>query len=150
MNEDVRKHLEFIQNTINRISTNSFQLKGLTITITSALLALYASKPNLLFIVICIPQTLFFWLLDSYYLQQERKFRGIYKDAAGLTNNVITIYEMPLANYKGGKYGFWSSFFSFSKRLFFGSITLTIIALLIIIELELISKIAHYIKNILG
>ena len=44
MLEEKLKHLEFIQNAINRMNANSFQIKGWMITITAALLAiLFAS-----------------------------------------------------------------------------------------------------------
>ena len=71
MNEEKRQHLEFIQNIITRMNANSFQIKGMTITIVSALMAIYAASENILFIFIGIFPTLLFWFLDSYYLQQE-------------------------------------------------------------------------------
>lgn len=102
------KHLEFIQSTITRMNTNSFQIKGWTITIVSALLALYASSEKKLYILIAIIPTIVFWFLDAYYLQQERRFRGVYNDVAGLSpeNNrdAIKEFEMPIQKYKGGKY----------------------------------------------
>ena len=80
MNEEKIKHLEFIQGVINRMNSNSFQIKGWMITIVAALLALYASSSNVAYIFVGIVPTILFWLLDSYYLQQERKFRGVYDD----------------------------------------------------------------------
>lgn len=105
------KHLEFIQNIITRMNTNSFQLKGLTITIVSALIAVYASTQKLSFLLIGIFPTIIFWFLDSYYLQQERKFRGVYNDVAGITKaNEVKEYEMPIQKYKGGKYSYFNVF----------------------------------------
>ena len=80
MNSEKIKHLEFIQDIITRMNKNSFQLKGWMITIVSALLALYGSSNNDIYIWIAIAPTNIFWLLDAYYLQQERKFRGLYND----------------------------------------------------------------------
>ena len=37
------KHLEFIQGTVNRLSTNSFLLKGWSVVLVSALFALAAA-----------------------------------------------------------------------------------------------------------
>lgn len=112
-NEDTRKHMEFIQSVITRMNTNSFQIKGMTITIAAALVALYASTKNALFIFIPILPTLLFWFLDSYYLQQERKFRGVYNDVAGLKHNVqVKPYEMPINKYIGGEYSFACVFWS--------------------------------------
>ena len=65
------KHLEFIQNIITRINTNSFQLKGMSVTITAALLALTATNFNILFASVVYFSLLIFWGLDAYYLSQE-------------------------------------------------------------------------------
>ena len=77
MENDKIKHLEFIQSTITRMNQNSFQIKGWMITLVSALLALYASSENVIYILIAIAPAVVFWFLDAYYLQQERRFRGI-------------------------------------------------------------------------
>jgi len=111
------KHLEFIQSVVTRMNANSFQSKGWAITIFSALLAIYAgSGGNRLFLVVSVAPALLFWFLDAYYLQQERKFRGVYNDAAGLskeeTRIKIRLFEMPIQHYTKGKYSYWSVFFS--------------------------------------
>ena len=86
-NEYKVKHLEFIQNVITRMNTNSFQIKEWAVTITSALLAIFAAKSNPYFIATAILPVCIFWFLDSYYLTQERKFRGLYNDVAGISDN---------------------------------------------------------------
>jgi hypothetical protein len=116
MEEDKRQHLEFIQNVITRMNTNSFQIKGLAITIVTALMAIYASTPKVVFVFLGIPPTLLFWFLDSYYLQQERKFRGVYNDVTGLKDIIkVRPYEMPIQKYTkkiNKQYSFWNVFFS--------------------------------------
>ena len=77
MFEAKKQHLEFIQSVITRMNTNSFQIKGMAVAIVSALLAVYAATNNAAFIFLSIVPTILFWLLDSYCLQQERKFRGV-------------------------------------------------------------------------
>jgi len=114
MSDEKLKHLEFIQNVITRMNTNSFQLKGWSIVIVSALLAIYAStKDNYFFLVAVLP-TLIFWFLDAYYLNQERKFRGLYNDVAGVVDEPKEIkpFAMRPDLYVGGKYSYWSTFFS--------------------------------------
>lgn len=108
------KHLEFIQNIVTRLNTNSFQIKGIAITIVVALLAIYASTLKLDFILIPILPTTIFWFLDAYYLQQERKFRGLYNDVAGVSENPKNIkqFEMRPDLYKGGKYNYICVLFS--------------------------------------
>ncbi len=116
MDNDKIKHLEFLQSNIARMNQCSFQMKGWTITIVSALLAVYAStideksKGNVAFIFVAIAPVILFWLLDSYYLQQERKLRGIYNDVAELTSEKDRInvrsFEFPLNQYTTCKYCF--------------------------------------------
>ena len=114
--ENKIKHLEFIQATITRMNQNSFQIKGWMITIISALLALYASAGNTIYIFIAIVPAIVFWFLDAYYLQQERKFRGVYNDVAGLSSEdsrlVIKDFEMPIQKYQCGKYCYFNVLFS--------------------------------------
>ncbi len=76
MTSSVEKHLELIQNVIGRLSQNSFAIRGWTITVISALLALSTKVTicNIAFI-----PALFFWGLDAYYLRQERLFRKLYQ-----------------------------------------------------------------------
>ena len=84
MEENFHKHLEFIQNIINRMSNNSFLLKGWNVTVSSAILALIINNPNLLFAVVALFSSLSFWGLDAYYLRQERLYRSLY-DAIRVT-----------------------------------------------------------------
>ena len=108
------KHLEFIQAVITRMNTNSFQIKGWMIAIVSALLAISASTKEYNFIFISLLPAIVFWLLDSYYLMQERKFRGLYNDVAGISEKPkeIKLFEMRPDLYTGKKYSFLSSFLS--------------------------------------
>ena len=108
------KHLEFIQNVITRMNTNSFQIKGWSVIIASALLAIYASTKNNYFFLAAVFPTIIYWFLDAYYLNQERKFRGLYNDVAGVTDEPKEIkpFAMRPDLYVGGKYSYWSAFFS--------------------------------------
>ncbi len=114
MEPDKLKHLEFIQNVITRMNTNSFQIKGWAITIVSATLALYASTKNDCFILVGVFPSIIFWFLDAYYLTQERKFRGLYNDVAGVSEKPFDLkpFAMRPDLYVGGKYGYWNVFWS--------------------------------------
>lgn len=72
------KHLEMIQNIINRMATNSFLVKGWCVTLVAALFALSSGSGNLRFTILAYFPTIMFWTLDGYYLWQERLFRGLY------------------------------------------------------------------------
>lgn len=114
MSSEKMKHLEFIQNVITRMNTNSFQIKGWSVVIVSALLAIYASTKNNYFFLVAVFPTFIFWFLDAYYLNQERKFRGLYSDVAGVTDKPKEIkpFAMRPDLYVGGKYSYWNTFFS--------------------------------------
>lgn len=112
MEEDRRKYLEFIQNIITRMNSNSFMIKGWTITIVSALLVLFATiKVDSLYIITILPIILF-WVLDAYYLQMERKFRSLYNNViqnhASIVLYSMNIEEISINNDSKNKY--WSSF----------------------------------------
>jgi hypothetical protein len=137
MDEDKRKHLEFIQNIITRFNSNSFQIKGITVALLTGLFAVYATTPKVLFILIGIPPLIIFWGLNSFYLLNERKFRGIYNDITGLTNyNRVNSYEMPVKKYtknKNKQFDYWNVVFSSTMIWFY----LPLITLLTIVSLLL-------------
>jgi len=71
-------HLQFIQNVINRLSNNSFLLKGWTVVLVSALFALSAVKTPSAFVLLAFFPAVVFWGLDGYFLAKERQFRRLY------------------------------------------------------------------------
>jgi hypothetical protein len=73
------KHLEFIQGVINRLSTNSFLLKGWSVVLVSALFALSANSSNVRFIMLAYIPAIIFWGLDGYFLSLERIYRKHYE-----------------------------------------------------------------------
>ena len=85
-------HLGFIQGAINRMSSNSFLLKGWTITIIAALFALAAKDTKVEFIYIAYLPTFVFWMLDAYFLHYERLFRKLYNKIA--VDTQCTNYSM--------------------------------------------------------
>jgi len=74
------KHLEFLQNIISRMANNSFLLKGWAVTLIVAMLSL--SKDNISIKIVCIGFFIIvaFWILDAYFLAQERYFRARYDE----------------------------------------------------------------------
>jgi len=72
------KHLELIQAVVTRLAGNSFSIKGWTITLVAALMALSAKDANPRYAAIAALPVIFFWGLDAYYLRQERLFRRLY------------------------------------------------------------------------
>lgn len=137
--EEQKQHLEFLQNSITRMNTNSFQIKGLMVTIIAALSAIYATNENYSYLVITLPVIIIFLFLDSYYLQNERKIREIYKNVAGIKNEVqIVIYDFPLSQIKGNKCSYVESFFSFTTFGLYFPILILISAIIILKKLAII------------
>ena len=75
------KHLEFIQSTISRQATNSFTIKGWSLTVAGLIYAFAAENLSWwLAVVALLPPVAFAWL-DLFYLRQERLFRALYRSA---------------------------------------------------------------------
>ncbi len=72
------KHLEFIQGVVNRLSTNSFLLKGWSVVIISALIALMEKGASNSIVLLALIPAIVFWGLDGYFLSLERAYRKHY------------------------------------------------------------------------
>lgn len=131
MMDDKVKHLEFIQNIINRMNANSFYIKGWTVTIVSAILAIYASTKNCNFVLVAIFPSVIFWFLDTYYLTQERRFRALYNDVAKVTDNPkkIKTFEMRPDFYTEGKFKYCEVFFSTTIIMFYLPLIITLVTI---------------------
>ncbi|MEY3404344.1 MAG: hypothetical protein RLZZ86_3966 [Cyanobacteriota bacterium] len=97
----VQSYLNILQGIITRMATNSASCKTWCISLVSAILVVIAdkNKPNYAWISL-IPIVLFF-LLDSYYLGQERSFREIYNNfikdlhSGAITTDKLFILKPP-------------------------------------------------------
>jgi hypothetical protein len=72
------KHLPLVQGVINRLAGNSFSLKGWSVTLVSALLALAGNSGVPWAVPIALLPALTFWGLDGFFLAQERLYRDLY------------------------------------------------------------------------
>lgn len=75
-------HLTFIQGVINRMGQNSFLLKGWSVTVVAALFALASQGTNKSFIFVAYFPAFMFWLLDAFFLYQEKLYRKLYEKVA--------------------------------------------------------------------
>lgn len=77
------KQLNMVQTIIDRMGRNSFLIKGWAISIIAGVFAISSKRlfPNSLSLAIFLILILvLFWLLDSYYLYEERIFRNMYNN----------------------------------------------------------------------
>ena len=128
--EDERLYLQFLQNNIARMNTNSAQAKGWCIAIVAALLAIFAETKSNLFI--CLLPIILFSILDALYLQQERKFVGMYNDYIKDNESKPKTYEMPMKSYAKGFCGFLKAFLSWSVAPVYGIIFVVVLAFIFI------------------
>lgn len=124
---DVQQYLQMIQDTINRMSSNSSNCKNWALTIVAALLALCVSVNELHgYLYVSTIPVFMFWGLDFYYLLQENKFRKHEEE-------FIKRYSMKDNTWKDLLYSFnisipqtnkscalkWHCFMSYSVSLFY-------------------------------
>jgi hypothetical protein len=127
---DKHKHLELIQGVINRLSMNSFLLKGWSVVLVSALFALSAADSNPAFIFLAYIPALVFWGLDGFFLWQEQLYRALYDHVRGLEEKDID-FSMNLVPFKTEDGPSWSNA-TLSKTLipFHGVLILAIIVVM--------------------
>ena len=118
---DKQKHLEFIQNVINRMAGNLFFLRGWTITIIAALFAFLVKEAdkNPTYVYIAYFPAIICWILDGYFLSQERLFRDLYGHVRKLDEADID-FSMNTRPFQKKERNSWlSSMFAPTIRVFY-------------------------------
>lgn len=69
------KELELIQGVIERMASNSFYIKGWAVTLVAAVFVLEGGTNR---VWIAFLPIMIFWILDAYYVRQERLYRHLY------------------------------------------------------------------------
>lgn len=77
------ERLKMIQTIIERMARNSSAMKGWSITVSGALLALAASTHDRRVVLVALYAVISFASLDAYYLALERNYRDLYDRASG-------------------------------------------------------------------
>ena len=117
--EKVIKHLEMTQAIINRLGRNSFWVKSWSIILIVTAMVLIA-KPDTqssYFVLVLILPALGFWILDGYFLRQERLFRQVYNEIRVQSD---TGFEMnPMKHRNKPKCSWLSTIFSLTLVIFY-------------------------------
>jgi len=113
------KHLELIQGVINRMAGNSFHLKGWSVVLVSALFALAGNDKNVYFVYLAFLPAIAFWVLDGYFLRQERLFRELYNDERQKTDPKSD-FTMDTSPYKENVSSWPATCFSATLLIFHG------------------------------
>ena len=117
--EKVVEHLKMTQAVINRLGRDSFLVKGWSMTIIVAAMVLIAKSDiqNPYFVLGLIVPVFGFWILDGYFLRQERLFREIYNEIRIQGN---TDFEMDAQKHKNKPKCSWpAAMFSGTLILFY-------------------------------
>ena len=123
------KHLELIQNVINRLANNSFYLKGWAVIFVAAVLGFATKDSQPLYIAVALIPTFSFWGLDGYYLNQERLFRRLY-DAVRVMDKAEIDFAMSTTPFKQ-RGDWWKSVFSPTLEVFYGAILFVVVVVLL-------------------
>lgn len=119
------KHLEMLQAIIQRMAGNSFMLKGWSVILVSALFALAVDTSKSRLIFLAYLPAFAFWLLDGYFLHQERLFRKLYDKVRKADTDTID-FSMNTAPVVDQVASWLRIVFSITLLLFHGVIILTI------------------------
>lgn len=103
------KHLDLVQGVINRLAGNSFLIKGWSVTLVAALLALSASQESTDYILFAFIPILSFWILDGYFLWQERLFRRLYDSVCRKLEAEVD-FSMKTCEFEGKEKWFCATF----------------------------------------
>lgn len=131
--ENKIKHLEIIQSVINRMAANSFLIKGWCVALVSALLALSSKDSNTKFIFVSYYPVLMFWILDAYYLWQERLFRKLYNQVRIADEKAID-FSMDTSALVGETASWLRVSFSKTLFLFYGIMVGAILLVMFIVK----------------
>lgn len=129
------KHLEMIENLIERMAKNCFQLKAWTMALVALIGGLAAKDSERKFIIIAFIPIIVFWLLDTYYLRIERQYRMLYKTITAKDDDKID-FSMELSQIQNlsiqdsKKICFLNCLFSVTELIFYLSITLSLFVII--------------------
>lgn len=123
--EHMYQEFEMIQNIIDRQASNSFKIKGWTVTLVVVALLFRTSNFQLFGAVLPL---IGFWGLDAYYLRQECKYRELYNWVRrNRPESRERLFDLDASRFENDIDGFISVMFSTTLVLFYGVITLLLI-----------------------
>lgn len=130
--EDRRKHLDLLSGAINRMAGSSVAAKGWSITLAGAAFGVALVRESWPLIALGILVVLAFGLLDTRYLENERRARNVYNRVAD-DNSVAPLSMKALATSSTKEHWWWPARFrSWSILYFYGPLALAGVALLVL------------------
>lgn len=128
------KHLEMLQSVITRMGNNSFLIKGWSVTLLSAILVLTAKDKIFAMGWIALIPIVIFWLLDGFFLRQERLFRKLYDKYRIQPQDSPTDFNMD-TSLVATQVGNWVQVtFSTTLTVFHGGLAVLLLTLLLLVN----------------
>lgn len=128
------KHLEMLQQVITRMANNSFLIKGWSVTLLSAILVLTAKDKIFAMGWIALIPIVIFWLLDGFFLRQERLFRKLYDKCRIQLQESPTDFNMD-TSIVANEVGNWAQVtFSTTLIVFHGGLTVLLLTVLLLVN----------------
>lgn len=140
-NDLFKKEIDLIQDIIKRMAANSFLVKGWMITLVMGTVVLgRGGEMDIPKLVLSIIPLLIFWILDAYFLKQERLFRKLYNwviDERPRSNKLM--FDMNVGRFIKDVPGVIRIMFSETLFVFYGITFLLIIiyALLLLLKVKI-------------
>jgi hypothetical protein len=135
--DDLPKHLEFIQDIVDRHARTSFLLKGWSVTVVAAIfvLASRGADPIILMAAGLIPSVAF-WGLDAFYLQQERMYRAFYDAVRKSKSDPSDRFRLDASSHRARVASWWSTMRAVSVFWFHAPVVLTTIMALLLFSIK--------------
>lgn len=137
--ENKLKHLEMLQAVISRMAKCSFYLKGWNVVLVSAIFALASGESKSQLVYLAYLPAFVFWLLDGFFLRQERLFRALYDKVRVMAEDDID-FSMNTAGVNSLVASWLAVTWSITLRLFHGAVLLTITAVWLVPVLSRLCK----------
>ncbi len=133
--DELFKEIDLLQSCISRMAQNSFMIKGWALTLFAGA-TVFTKGANLgtfnLFLFTTFIPFICFWVLDTFYLHTEMKYRKMYEDMLEKrkVDNLEGQYGLNPRNVNCGIV--FKTMFSFTLVVFYGIPTLTCMVFILI------------------
>ena len=138
--DQVVKHLEMIQGVVNRLGHDSFLVKGwsMALLVAAMFFLTRVTHPDswTAYIVLALLIPVFgFWVLDGYFLWQERLFQKVYNE---IRKQESTDFAMNIMKHRDKLKCNWpSAIFSLTLFIFYGVEIIFVLMAFFIVQIYL-------------
>jgi hypothetical protein len=108
----------------------SFLVKGWSVTLVAALFALAAKDADRRYAFIPYIPVITFWILDGYFLYQERLYRRLFVEVAA---GNVGDFDLDASKFEGETRTWWASVWSKTLLLFHGVLFATVLIVMFIL-----------------